>query len=41
MSRKLYFYTFGDAKPAAKEYINFVIGTEGQKIIEENGFIPL
>ena len=41
LSRKLYFYTFGEAKPAAQEYIDFVTGTEGRKIVEENGFIPL
>lgn len=41
LSRKLYFYTFGDPKSAAQEYINFAIGGEGQKIAEENGFIPL
>ena len=41
LSRKLYFYTFGDAKSAAQEYIDYVVGSEGQMIVEENGFIPL
>ncbi len=41
LARKLYFYTFGDAKPGAQAFIDFVKGLEGQKIAEENGFVPL
>jgi len=41
LSRKLYFYTFGDASPGAEAFIKFMTGPEGQKIAEENGFIPL
>jgi phosphate transport system substrate-binding protein len=39
--RHLYLYTFGDPSSCAKAYIDFVVGAEGQKIAEENGFIPL
>lgn len=41
LARKLYFYTFGDAKPGAKAFIDFIKGSEGQKVAEENGFVPL
>ncbi len=41
LGRKLYFYTFGDASPGAEAFIKFMTGADGQKIAEENGFIPL
>jgi phosphate transport system substrate-binding protein len=41
LARKLYFYTYGDPKPGAKAFIDFVLSPEGQKIAAENGFIPL
>jgi phosphate transport system substrate-binding protein len=41
LSRKLYFYTFGDATPGASAFIEFMTGPEGQKIAEENGYIPM
>jgi len=41
LNRKLYFYTLGDATPGAEAFIKFMIGSEGQKVAEENGFVPL
>jgi phosphate transport system substrate-binding protein len=41
LSRKLYFYTFGEPKAGAKAFIAFVMGPEGQKVAAENGFVPL
>jgi phosphate transport system substrate-binding protein len=41
LGRHLYFYTFGDPGPAARAFIDFVTGPEGQKIAQENGFIPV
>lgn len=41
LARKLYFYTFGEAKPGAQAYIDFVLSSEGQQIAEENGFVPV
>jgi len=35
------FYTFGDALPGAKAFIDFMIGSKGQKVAEEYGFIQL
>jgi len=41
LQRHLYLYTFGEPTSCAKAYIDFVTGTEGQKVAEENGFIPI
>jgi phosphate transport system substrate-binding protein len=41
LNRKLYFYTFGDAKPGAQAFIDFMKGSKGQKIAEEYGFVTL
>jgi phosphate transport system substrate-binding protein len=41
LARKLYFYTFGDATGGAQAFIEFMLGSEGQQIAEEYGFVPL
>jgi phosphate transport system substrate-binding protein len=41
LSRNLYFYTYGDSKPGANAFIDFVLSQEGQMIAQENGFIPV
>ncbi len=41
LNRKLYFYTFGGAKPGAKAFIDFMTRSRGQKIAEENGYVTL
>ncbi|VVB72150.1 PBP superfamily domain protein [uncultured archaeon] len=41
LNRHLYFYTWGQPTPCAQKFIDFVLSTPGQKIAEENGFIPL
>jgi len=41
LSRKLYFYTFGEPKAGARVFIAFVMGPAGQKVAEEQGFVPL
>jgi len=41
LARHLYFYTFGQPTGGAQKFIDFVLGPEGQKIADENGFIPL
>jgi phosphate transport system substrate-binding protein len=40
LARKLYLVTFGPPTPGAKSYIDFLSGPYGQRIAEENGFIP-
>ena len=32
LARKLYFYTFGDASPGARAFIDFMVGPKGQKL---------
>jgi len=39
--RKLSFITAGEPKSETKAFIDFVKGPEGQKIVEESGYIPV
>ena len=41
ISRPLYMYTVGEATGAIKDYIDWVRGPEGQKILEKTGYVPL
>lgn len=41
VARGLNMYTRGEPKGVVKEYIDFVMGPEGQKIVAEEGFVPL
>jgi len=41
LARKLYFYTFADATAGAQAFIDFMVGSEGQKVAEEYGFVTL
>lgn len=41
ISRPLLFYTNGDPTGLAKQYIDFVLSPEGQKIVEEQEFVPV
>jgi phosphate transport system substrate-binding protein len=41
LSRKLYMYTDGKASGNVAAYIGFIQGPEGQKIVEQNGFIRI
>jgi len=40
-SRSLFMYTNGEPRGAVKKYIDFVTGKEGQKIVEEVGFVGI
>jgi len=40
-SRPLFMYTNGKPKGESKKFIDFVLSAEGQKIVEEQGFVPL
>ncbi|NCO43260.1 MAG: phosphate-binding protein [Armatimonadetes bacterium CG_4_10_14_3_um_filter_66_18] len=40
ISRPLMFYTKGEPTGAVKEYLDFVLGPEGQKVVEEQEFVP-
>ena len=41
ISRYLYLYTVQNPEGAKKEFVDWIIGKEGQKIIKANGYIPL
>jgi phosphate transport system substrate-binding protein len=41
ISRPLYLYTLGEPTGAVQEFIQWVRSAEGQKIVEEQGFVPV
>ena len=41
ISRSLHMYTKGEPTGAVKEFLDFVIGSEGQAFIEEEGFVSI
>lgn len=41
ISRTLYFLVNGEPEGLAKDFIEFLLSPEGQRIIEEEGFVPL
>lgn len=41
LSRPLFMYTNGEPKGLVKEFIDFVLSPEGQKIVEEQGFVAV
>jgi phosphate transport system substrate-binding protein len=41
LARKLYFVTLGEPSPGARAFIDYILSPDGQKIAEENGFIPI
>lgn len=40
-SRPLFMYTNGPAKGTAKAYIDYILSADGQKLVEEQGFVGL
>ena len=41
VSRDLYMYTAGEASGAEKDYLDWIISAEGQKIVANQGFVPV
>ncbi len=41
IARKLYMYTNGNPKGWTKKFIDYILSAEGQRIVEEQGFIAL
>jgi phosphate transport system substrate-binding protein len=41
LARPLFMYTNGEPKGIIKEFIDFVLSVEGQKLVEEVGFVPV
>jgi phosphate transport system substrate-binding protein len=40
-ARPTFFYTNGEPSGVVKEFIDFIVGPEGQKIVEQVGFVPI
>lgn len=41
IARKLYLYTAGEPGPEVKAYIEWILSPAGQKVVEQEGFVPL
>lgn len=41
IARALYYYTAGEPTGAVKDFIDFCLGPEGQRIVEEDGYVAL
>jgi phosphate transport system substrate-binding protein len=41
IARALYYYTNGNPKGAAKAFVDFVLSPEGQKLIQDVGYVPI
>jgi phosphate transport system substrate-binding protein len=41
ISRDLYMYTNGEPTGRVKEYLDWILGTKGQEIVAELGFVPI
>jgi len=41
ISRQLLLVTKGEPAGLARDFIQFLLGPDGQKIVEEEGFVPL
>jgi phosphate transport system substrate-binding protein len=40
LARSLHLYTLGEPEGAVKQYIDWILSDPGQKILEENGYVP-
>lgn len=41
LSRNLYMYTLGEPEGAEKAYLDWILSPAGQKIVADNGFVPV
>ncbi len=41
LSRGLYMYSNGEPADVQKAYIDWILSPAGQKVVEEQGFVPL
>jgi len=41
ISRGLYMYSNGEATGVMKAYLDWILGAEGQKIVQDEGFVPV
>ncbi len=41
ISRPLFMYTPGDPSKTTADYLAWILGPEGQRIVQETGYIPI
>lgn len=41
ISRSLLVYTLGEPQGALKDYVNWILSPAGQKLVQENGYVPV
>jgi phosphate transport system substrate-binding protein len=41
ISRPLYIYTLGDPQGAVREFVQWILSPDGQKIVQEKGYVPV
>ena len=41
ISRQLYMYSNGDPVDAGKAFVDWILGSDGQKVVEDEGFVPI
>jgi phosphate transport system substrate-binding protein len=41
IARELYIYTIGPPQGAIRDYLDWILGAEGQAIVKDSGFVPL
>jgi phosphate transport system substrate-binding protein len=41
LARSLNMYTLGEPEPEVKKYIDWILSPAGQKILEDEGYIPV
>jgi phosphate transport system substrate-binding protein len=41
IARELYYYTNGAPKGEAKAFIDFILSPEGQKLVQDVGYVPI
>jgi phosphate transport system substrate-binding protein len=41
LARSLHLYTLGEPEGAVKQYIDWILSPSGQKLLEENGYVPV
>jgi phosphate transport system substrate-binding protein len=41
LARSLHMYTLGEPEGAVKKYIDWILSDEGQKVLQDNGYVPV
>jgi phosphate transport system substrate-binding protein len=41
IARPLYMYSLGKAEGGVKKYLDWILSDAGQKVVKDNGYVPL